>query len=71
MDYSVKLWDAVTGQESLTLKKDDRIWVESVAFSPDGRRLAAAGGDRTIKVWDTTTGEEVLRLKGVTYQFNQ
>jgi WD40 repeat protein len=30
----------------------------SVAFSPDGRRLAACQKDRPIRIWDTATGEE-------------
>ena len=41
-DYTVKVWDAATGQEILTLKKGFVVPV-SVAFSPDGQRLAAAG----------------------------
>ena len=40
-DGTVKVWDAGTGQETLTLKGHTEL-VASVAFSPDGRRLASA-----------------------------
>lgn len=36
--------------------------VLSVAFSPDGKRLASAGGDR-VKVTDLATGKELLKFK--------
>src|SRR5206468_1065208 len=40
--------------------------VISVAFSPNGQRLATASDDRTVKVWDAATGRELRTLQGHT-----
>ncbi|MBA3481847.1 MAG: WD40 repeat domain-containing protein [Pirellulales bacterium] len=35
----------------------DKTQVVCVAFSPDGERLASAGGDGAVKVWESKTGK--------------
>ena len=45
----------------LTLSGHARI-VQSVAWSPDGRRLATGSWDRTAKVWDAASGKDLLTL---------
>src|SRR5262249_41138224 len=42
-DQTVKVWDARTGQERLTLK-GHTVGVTSVAFSPDGKRIVSGSG---------------------------
>ena len=38
--------------------------LESVSWSPDGKRLASASYDKTVIVWDAQTGEEIRSLEG-------
>ena len=54
----VILWNVSTGQEVLTLVGHTAN-VTSVAFSPDGKRLASASLDKTVKVWSTATGQAI------------
>jgi WD40 repeat protein len=36
----------------------------SVAFSPDGRRLATGAEEDMVRIWDVQTGQELLKLRG-------
>jgi tetratricopeptide (TPR) repeat protein len=62
------VWDARSDVEILTLQWPLGLGVTSVAFSPDGTRLAASGGpfDNMVKVWDARSGAAVLTLRGHT-----
>jgi WD40 repeat protein len=57
----VIVWDAQTGQQLFALQGHRR-FVNSVAYSPDGKRLATLSRDNTVKVWDAQTGQELLTL---------
>ena len=56
-DTTLKVWDAQTGQETLTLKGHSS-GVTSVSFSPDGKRIvsgSSGSNDKTLKVWDISS----------------
>jgi WD40 repeat protein len=56
------IWDALAGRVLLTWRADRlNEFLATFAFSPDGKRLAAAGGN-TISIWSGTTGQELTTL---------
>ncbi len=59
-----RLWDLETGKEVPGCNPDH--WVNSIAFSPDGARVAlGSGGDPgklCVSVWDLATAREVHRF---------
>jgi WD40 repeat protein len=66
----VKVWDATNGKQLAVLNgHGSKISACTVAFSPDGKRLASAGGGASasdsgeLRVWDWETGKEVLSIK--------
>jgi hypothetical protein len=60
LDETVKIWDVETGRELRTLKPDFGA-VASVAYSADGRYIAA-GGREAAKTWNVQTGRELFKL---------
>jgi WD40 repeat protein len=62
---TVRVWNAATGQEILTLPSLEG-FVTRMAYSPDGSRLAAASLDGKVLVWDAVGGETCLALRGHT-----
>jgi WD40 repeat protein/predicted Ser/Thr protein kinase len=61
---AVRVWDAQTWRERKPALKGCTAPVISLVFSPDSKRLAAAGGDNVIRIWDVATGEPVAELRG-------
>lgn len=68
-DRTVKIWDAETGRELLTLGGFSGM-VTSVAWSPDSRRLVSAD-ERSLRIWDATEAHEAAELLGLNEQKEQ
>jgi hypothetical protein len=63
VDGTIKIWEATTGRDKLTLRGHiGVVWI--AVWDADGKRLASAGQDGTVKLWDADTGKEVRTLRG-------
>jgi WD40 repeat protein len=70
---SIKIWDLDTGEERMTLPGNSQE-PEFIAFSPDSKQLASAGGHGdaakntaaagAVKLWDVQTGRELRTIPG-------
>lgn len=58
------LWRLCHGSEQLLTLRGHTNLVQSVAYSPDGRRLATSSWDGTARMWDPATGSEFATLRG-------
>src|ERR1700741_4357815 len=64
---TIKLWDTATGRELRTLSSGTQSTMSMspyIAFSRDGRLVAAAAGDNSVRIWDVTSGRELQSLAG-------
>jgi WD40 repeat protein len=60
-DGQIRLWNMNTGDHERDIATDRRR-IRSLAFSPDGTRLASAGDGVVIHVLDTMVGNQVTSL---------
>lgn len=64
-DFTLEYWTLDTHEAVYTfLLPSGNTRLEALALSPDGKLLAAAGGDRQIYVWDLQTGALKHMLAG-------
>jgi WD40 repeat protein len=59
-DGTVRLWDAVSGADTLPPLQGHEGQVTSVASSPNGTCFASGSFDHTVRVWDAASGTEMF-----------
>ena len=57
---------AQTGEKILCPLSGHSHWVLSVAWSPDGTKLASGSRDKTVRIWEAATGKQLWQLRGHT-----
>jgi WD40 repeat protein len=62
-DTIVLIWDVATAKNVYTYTGHSGD-VFTVAWSPDGKRIASASGDGTVQVWDALTGGHAYIYRG-------
>ena len=68
-DETIKTWDITSGSCLSTLSGHSH-WVFSVAWSPDGTKLASGSRDETVRIWEAATGKQLWQLN-VGYAFSR
>jgi len=64
-DFSAKVWDALSGEEELTLQH--KHIVKSVNFSNDSAALATGSNDKVLRIFDLEQpSEPIIKLEGHT-----
>ena len=60
---SIYVWDTFTGNAFAMLNEHPDS-INAIALSPDGTKLATAGGDWIVRLWEVSTGKYINSLTG-------
>ncbi|KIK66981.1 hypothetical protein GYMLUDRAFT_915410 [Collybiopsis luxurians FD-317 M1] len=58
-DTTARIWNIKNGSPIGEPLQGHTDWVQSVAFSPDGKRIVSGSGDETVRIWNAETGTPI------------
>ncbi|MFP3040601.1 caspase family protein [Treponema primitia] len=70
LDRTIKVWDVESGQELRTFSAQSSGGLKSLAYSPDGRKIAGGysgtgkGNESFVSIWDVESGQELRTISG-------
>ncbi len=62
-DFLVSIWHVASRQKVVGPLRHSH-GITTIAWEPDGRRLATGSYDETVKIWEAATGRELVTLRG-------
>jgi eukaryotic-like serine/threonine-protein kinase len=69
VDNTVQIWNALSGGNRL-IYRDHFYFVNAVAWSRDGKKIASASADTNVQVWNANTGSNILTYRGHSSKVN-
>lgn len=62
----IKIWDSTTGEQTGSIPPDYPSYINEIAWSPGGDRIAGGSSDGRVFVWDAGSGAQVAEMTGHT-----
>lgn len=61
---TVECWDVATGARNMKMRGEHGLEINSVAVTPDGKRIVTGADDNTAAIWDAASGKQLKTFAG-------
>jgi WD40 repeat protein len=70
LDHSLRVWNVESGTQIGEDWRDEGAGLNTIALSPDGKRVVIGSGDGAVRLWDIDTAEVIATWTGHTASVN-